>query len=418
MNYPSLNRLFTFVCFALSPIFGSALSFVWHGGALVCLFEIATGRKKFSADKHLIVLSVFMYLYVLINIYLLIENYRQADDIFSTMRVLTFALFPFSYSIWTISRKVDIARACVFASAIACYGAFILALYQHYALGIRAEGGAGNAIVFAQVVSMASVTVLAAALSIERDRALFLAGAFLAGVFAVIFSQARSGWIILLIDTVIVVFIYRKAFARLFSARVAFFAIGAAILIYLVSAPMISARLHHAWSDWKSLEIHQDYNTSLGMRLELWQIGLDLFRAHPFVGYGVFALRDLIEQGSQQRSGVTLGFSHFHDGLLTLLVQCGVIGAVSIVAMFATIGIVALRTLRRSVDEIERFGGAVLLILLASYIVTGSINILIGHDILDATLMIFLIVGSYLAAGTSMAPAAQPKLGAGPVNTA
>ena len=51
-----------------------------------------------------------------------------------------------------------------------------------------------------------------------------------------------------------------------------------------------------------------------------------------------------------------------------------------------------------------------LTILVSMYLVAGMANLIIGHDILDTVLMIFLIGGTYLAAGTSMlpSPAATP----------
>ena len=63
-------------------------------------------------------------------------------------------------------------------------GALALAILQYYWLGIRAKGGAGNAIVFATVASLAVMMCLAGALSGVEKRWKPLAGAALAGSIA------------------------------------------------------------------------------------------------------------------------------------------------------------------------------------------------------------------------------------------
>jgi O-antigen ligase len=44
------------------------------------------------------------------------------------------------------------------------------------------------------------------------------------------------------------------------------------------------------------------------------------------------------------------------------------------------------------------------LVAVITYLTGGLTGILIGHDILDATLMVFLISGTYLASGRTIAP--------------
>ena len=43
-----------------------------------------------------------------------------------------------------------------------------------------------------------------------------------------------------------------------------------------------------------------------------------------------------------------------------------------------------------------------LIVVSATYVVSGMTGILVGHDIVDAMLMTYLAVGAYLAAGTSL----------------
>src|SRR5690606_11670771 len=88
--------------------------------------------------------------------------------------VVPLLLFPFLYSSWCLSRKETIARSVVTASMIACYGALVLAAIQFHGYGIRAEGGAGNPIVFAAVTCIAATIVLAGAFMREGMAAALL----------------------------------------------------------------------------------------------------------------------------------------------------------------------------------------------------------------------------------------------------
>lgn len=61
----------------------------------------------------------------------------------------------------------------------------------------------------------------------------------------------------------------------------------------------------------------------------------------------------------------------------------------------------AAKALRNSPNPIERYGGTMIWIVVATYLICEMTGILVGHDILDAVLMIFLILGTYLSSGTS-----------------
>src|SRR5690606_16615744 len=75
----------------------------------------------------------------------------------------TFFIFPFSYSIWRISDKDALVRACIAGSVIASFSAFAFAILQ-VAMNYRPEGGAGNAIVFATVTTLVGLVSLASAM--------------------------------------------------------------------------------------------------------------------------------------------------------------------------------------------------------------------------------------------------------------
>jgi O-antigen ligase len=60
--------------------------------------------------------------------------------------------------------------------------------------------------------------------------------------------------------------------------------------------------------------------------------------------------------------------------------------------------------LRLSSDPLERFGATMVVVTVITYLIGGLTGILVGHDILDSTLMVFLVSGTYLACGRQVSP--------------
>ncbi len=144
--------------FAAAPIVGSVASFAVNIGAAGGVLEVLRGIIRISRDRFLLYLTVPIYLYCASYLLSLVAN--PAPGWSDVLPVLTFLLFPFLYSSWCLSKKETVARSAINGSMIACYGALALAIVQFHFYGIRAEGGAGNAIVFSTVTCMAAVIAL------------------------------------------------------------------------------------------------------------------------------------------------------------------------------------------------------------------------------------------------------------------
>lgn len=404
IRYGAINRYFTLAITSAPPLIGSLASIFWHAGAVWSAVLILARRQRLSSDRHFIILTAFAYAYVAFGIISAFANSISVAQLPKLLPLATFLLFPFSYSIWSISDKRAMARACFLGSMIACYGAGILAPVQFHILDIRAEGGAGNSLVFAQVIAMAGAICLAAALSIGKEMALPLLGAFLASMIAVIYAESRMIWLSAFCSTILILWIYRGNLRKILSRRLV--VAGAIILVIIGAASinLVTTRFHVMFQDLNHAFAHGDYGTPVGLRLALWKTGLHLFLDKPILGYGMQSTRELVHHSLQAGFGIPYQFSHFHNGILTLLIETGIGGALSILAIFLVSAINAIKVLRHSNDDVERFGATVLAGFVCLYFMSGMTNILIGHDVIDTTLMVFLTIGSYLALGTPMPP--------------
>ena len=393
------SQLYTYICFASAPILGSVVSVAVIVGGVGGIAEILKGMMPLSRDRFLIFVTVPIYLYCATYLVALAANPMPKWE--AVAPLLPFLLFPFLYSSWCLSRKETIARSVITASMIACYGALALAIVQFHVFGMRAEGSAGNAIVFAAVTCMAAVMALAGALIREGMPAVRLFGAYCAGSIAILYSGSRTTWLALFLSTAAVLWIYRerrRAWGSALAVSCAALAIG---VVTFAGAQIIPSRVQDLVRDWQQMSEQGNYDTSLGKRAELWRIGLSAIQESPIIGHGPQATKALI-RNSFEKLGIDVNYSHFHNGFLNAWVEAGIVGMLALTAIFVVAAWLAARTLATTTAAEPRLGAVMLIVLVTTYVLNGLAGILVGHDLLDAMLIAFLAVGIYLAAGTSM----------------
>jgi len=411
MNYPKLNRHFTFACFLAPPVAGSAVSFLWHGGALWCLIAIVTGQKTLSRDGTMRVLSALLYLYVALALLSFFANGGDRSSADELLQLVTLLLFPFSYSVWSIARKAEIVQAAALGAAIAGIGALVLAGIQLY-LDIRPEGGAGNSLVFATVTSLAGITCLAGLLLLNsRWQLLFLAGYF-ASLAAVILSGARSVWLSMAIVTLLVLWALRGNLHSTFRKH-GRFVVLAIVLVAILTSSMLASRVQRLVDDWDILVEQSSYDTSLGVRLALWDAAARFVAEKPLLGHGMQSTKPLVDAVIKGETNLDYVYTHFHNGFLTIAVESGLPAMTLILAVFAVAFYAALKALRSSSVE-ARFGAVLLLGLVVNYVVGGTFNLVIGHDVIDTIFMIFLIIGTWLACGSDLEERVSAEVNAVP----
>lgn len=399
-----INFYFSIVCFFSPPVLGSLVSIAFNAGGVWSAMLLATKRRRFNIDRPMLALTVAIYAYCAAMVLASIVNGTLAADLRFFLPLITFLLFPISYSTWSITEKATLVRIAILASTAACFGALAIAIFQYHWLGVRAEGGAGNPIVFATVTCLAAMTCLAGALSGIEKRWKLLVLAAIAGAMAIVYSGSRMIWVAVPIAGIILLAINRRRFTGANVARFVAIGVVVALVIAAIGSRVVLDRTDFLVSDWDALNANGDHSTALGLRVAMWEIGFAAVREMPIFGHGITASRALMKQGFQEQFGLSAGFSHFHNGFLTAMVEAGLLGALALASIFIVAAWNAARTLRRSADPVERFGATMILVAVITYLTGGMTGILVGHDILDATLMVFLIAGTYLASGRTVAP--------------
>lgn len=401
LAYPRLNVIVTFLCFAAAPIGGSLLTALFYGGASWSIVEAVRRRYPFHLDRTAMVLSIslaglaFSYLVAaVVNGDLPMYGYRY-------LWLAMLLTLPFSSSLLAWSDKSALARAAVWGSACGCVGGFVLAVIQFYVIGgMWAEGGAANSLVFGTVTTFAAGVALAGVFHNTGTARLLLIVCFAAGLAAIAYSGARGVWPAVVLNTGLVIFVGQTG-QRAGASQV----LGMAVLV--VCAVMGAAlsdtigwRFTSLASVWRDFFDNANYDSTLGHRVAMWEIGLDLLQDRPLFGYGRAALPELLSARLLSDHGIQAEYSHFHNFVLTTAVEAGLLGAGALLGVVATAAVLALKRLFARREQVEEFGAVLILVMLITLVTAGMTNRFLGHDILTTIFMLSLTVGAYLMSGS------------------
>lgn len=154
-------------------------------------------------------------------------------------------------------------------------------------------------------------------------------------IYAVWVSQTRSSWALLLVFG----FVYLVTKRQWSFRKKATFAIGMiVVLVGVASASWYSkeSRWREAVTDITSYK-KDERDTSLGIRFQLWTASWHMFRQNPVVGVGVRNFRSELVKLQQQgvvTQEVVDGFGEPHNDMLAALAGYGLLGLLSILALY------------------------------------------------------------------------------------
>jgi len=158
----------------------------------------------------------------------------------------------------------------------------------------------------------------------------------LAGMYLSVQSGARGGWI----AAPVLMLIWWKS-----HSHISWIKLLIAILAFLLTASLVYAlvgtvhsRLDMIYQDLVDFQ-QGNKDTSIGIRLQLWQTAIYLFFEHPFfgVGPGGFAqhMGPLYNSGMLTSEAARLGHGEVHNELLAKAAELGIFGFLSILSVFA-----------------------------------------------------------------------------------
>ncbi|TAW08557.1 O-antigen ligase family protein [Rhizobium ruizarguesonis] len=361
----------------LSPNFNSFIllaSMVW--GA----YCLATGSLALNLSKSDRLVAIGMSIYPLVMIASIFINPPYSEELDWIFRLLPFV------SVWLILPRMRqspdgrLVPLFILGAGIGMIVTFLFSLLQIMFLMERAEAGTSNAALLGVIgVLFGSIALLNVQSPRSVEQRIAILG-YAAGLGCVLLSGTRSAWLVIPVHIVIFLWYFRK---HSFHLSLRSLAITSSLLLaglIALGSGQVLHRIEALQENLTSLERSDGEITSIGARFALYKGALSAISKDPLTGYGpqnrmASVLAELPENIRPQ-----LPYSHVHNGFLTAGIDAGVFGIAALSLMLLTPVIGAWR---KEAGPGRDLAIALALLLVSSYVITGSFGIMFNQKALD-----------------------------------
>ncbi|MBZ9538065.1 O-antigen ligase family protein [Modicisalibacter tunisiensis] len=164
--------------------------------------------------------------------------------------------------------------------------------------------------------------------------------AALGGLLASLLSGTRGGWIALPLMAGLLLLAHWRGINGARSSRPLRYGVwGGAVMILVIAVLPQSGvvdRLIHAWSQSQAYALGEDRTSSVGLRLEMWRGGWQLFQQRPWFGWGegrlMEAMQALADQGRIHPDAVQFG--QLHSDIIDTLARRGIAGLIALAGLY------------------------------------------------------------------------------------
>lgn len=266
----------------------------------------------FSAEKQV---KNYIILYILMIISIITSYYaRQSFEIVLTEYVIVVLYFLIFYKLVSTIEKI---KSVIFFCCLGSFLYFSVSLLNYDITSGRLDYGTmfdPNDIAYFALVFIPLNLIFVTRSNKSLTRLLAI-GAFSLGIFLVLLTGSRGGFLALLVAMLLLLFR-----TNLFKSSVK---VGV-VLLFLVIFSFASVQ-HERFFSIFSLE--QDYNLqSETGRMELWKIGLRAFLSNPLTGVGVGQFGHAVGLERESRGADTLRWQTAHNSVVQIGTETGVFG--------------------------------------------------------------------------------------------
>lgn len=350
------------------------ISMVW---AIYCLM---TGRFLFSLSKPDRLVAICMSIYPLVMIAGIFINPQSFAGLNWIIRLLPF------FSIWLILPRMRqspdgrLVPLFILGAGIGMIATLLVSLWQIRFGFDRAEGGTTNAALLGVIgVLFGGIALLNLQSSNKIEQRIAILG-YAAGLGCALLSGTRAAWLVIPVHAVIFLWYFSKHRFHLSFRSLAI--TGSVLLLGLLAVGSIQIldRIHEFQENLTSLEHSDGDITSLSARLALYKGALSAITKDPFTGYGpqnrMSTVLAEIPDGIRQQ----VGYTHVHNGFLTAGIDAGIFGIAALLLMLLAPVIGAWK---KEPGPGRDIAIALALLLVSSYVITGSLGIMFGQKALD-----------------------------------
>lgn len=248
-------------------------------------------------------------------------------------------------------------------------GAGATAVSDYYIAGEMRAAGHNNAIQFGDIAILFACFLLVGFGWIKQQPKWLIIIAILAtisSVLASLLSGARGGWLALPVG--LGCFYVANHLHKNRTASYVFWGLIPVVIVMgslFQQTGVLQVRIAQGVADIEQYVYAGNANTSLGLRIELWQASLSLIVERPLLGWGSIANYLSITGDS---ADIFQRFNHFHNEFLDATVKRGLLGFVALFALYGIPAVLFYRQLKLCALEVKAQAYAGLVLVSATFV--------------------------------------------------
>jgi len=362
---------------------------------LLGLFGIRCWKQQFltlSLLEKIFLLSFFMYTVSGALSYYNVDDVGEYVKIFE--RYFRFLMVVPIY-LFLMNRRTSLLNYLFVGAVVSGPYLLVVAGIHLYHYPDRPAQGYYHHIIFGQLAMLNVGIVMSVLLTRTLNRKLHfvMVVSMLSGVFAAIMSQARGVWLVFLVYVLVAVYSAIKDRKLSLAHITAFFLLVVTLSVLSPSGDMIKQRTKAAVDEVSDFYTHDKYISSLGTRLAMWDIAVDVWKRHPVLGTGPGDFDDEVRALQKNNQYVGMGVHNsVHNIYIQALVGAGLVGLISLLAiLFMSIKVFLTKY---SVDKSAGLAGIVTVV---SFMVFGvSESWILRLSIVSVFLVYITVIASHL----------------------
>lgn len=381
-NKASEHRLHQFIVFAGFFIIVS-ISLSWDLSrafyvilALVGIWQLIRNFPRLDRDQILFCAPIVILYCLALLSYLVNDSPKRGPQILiETFLLLLFAL-PVLHLYMRHPPRLKIVWGFFLLGALAMgLSAIATTLFGFQA---RAGGSTGQAVLFS-TIALGTTGIVAFSYHYLRNysargRILFFA-AVISGIAAIFLSGSRTAWIGI---PFVLIFMFLYYFGDVSRSKKL-----TAMLIFFVALPaasyqlpLVQKRIDRGIDQLTRLLAEDaslaDRDTGVGIRVELWRAGLEIFSDNPLLGVGPGSFRMAMKKYVANNETVERlpDMKHTHNQYINTLMTKGILGAIALLLMLALHTYIFVRHIKSGSAEIKPLAIAACMVI-GTYVLLG-----------------------------------------------
>ncbi len=164
----------------------------------------------------------------------------------------------------------------------------------------------------------------------------------IAGLAASVLTGSRGGWIAVPVVAVLILYVRGRGKSRRWKVLLPLAIVAIPVGIFVFS-PAARDRVGDLSSDFMLYE-HGQRDTSLGIRLQLYETAVKIVKSHPLLGLGAHGFRDSMQSfadaGVLTPMAAQLGKGETHNQLFAYLTDYGIVGGLALLSIYVVPGVI------------------------------------------------------------------------------